>query len=172
MMPGRVWMEMSGGVDSSVSAAHMLAGGCDVTGITLFPLGEITKDAVRAHAASLGMCRHTVGQRRELGIASAEPLYVTGIDVTPNAVLVGGAQDLKVSRIEASGVCWYAERPTRDAEVRYRHSSPAVKATVPVEGTRLVAVRESTVSGVAPGQSMVCYDNGVVIGGGTIEEAS
>lgn len=188
----------------------------------LFPLGDLTKDAVRERARSLGfagvhtdesqdacfvgpggyaalvterrpdacvpgpvlnaagdvlgkhrgVCRYTVGQRRGLGIASDEPMYVTRIDASANAIVVGPADDLLVSRVVASDTVWREAGLEACVDVKCRYNSPPTPALVRRDGDILVAELERPIAGVAPGQSLVCYNSGVVVGGGTIEEAS
>lgn len=119
-----------------------------------------------------GVCRYTVGQRRGLGVASDEPLYVTRIDASANAVIVGPAGDLLVSRIVASDAIWCDTGADANVDVKCRYNSPMTAAFVRRDGDSLVAELERPIAAVAPGQSLVCYNNGVVVGGGTIKEAS
>lgn len=119
-----------------------------------------------------GLCRYTVGQRRGIGIASAEPLYVVGLDAARNAIIVGGLRDLEVTRVVASGVVWFAANIPLRAEVMVRYNAAPVSATVRRDGDTLIAVADEPLVGVAPGQALVCYNGEVVGGGGTIEEAT
>jgi len=139
-----------------------------------------------------GIAFYTIGQRRGLGIASAEPLYVVDIDPARNAVIVGRQRDLMAEGLIASELNWIPfdrlEQPIEvEAKIRYR--TPAVLATVtplaarPGEdrtrggdsigsGPGEVEVRFSTPQrAVTPGQSVVFYDGEVVVGGGIISKS-
>ena len=119
-----------------------------------------------------GICRYTVGQRRGIGVASAEPLYVLRMDAPLNAVIVGPQKRLAVSRIVASSVIWNRQDDSTRASVMVRYNASAIDATVTRDGAHLIAKTDAPILGVAPGQSLVCYNGDIVIGGGIIEEAS
>ncbi|PKQ20850.1 MAG: tRNA 2-thiouridine(34) synthase MnmA [Actinobacteria bacterium HGW-Actinobacteria-6] len=134
--------------------------------------GPIVDETGTVLGTHTGICRYTVGQRRGIGVASAEPLYVLRIDAAHNSVVVGPQQRLAVSRITASGVIWNHSEDSMRAGVMVRYNAGAIAATVVREGARLIAETDEPVLGVAPGQSIVCYNGDIVIGGGIIEEAS
>jgi tRNA-uridine 2-sulfurtransferase len=125
--------------------------------------------AVVGHHA--GIANYTVGQRKGLGVASAEPLYVLRVDAADRHVVVGPREALAVSRIEATDAVWNGGPVERvDAMVRYRMA--AVPATAHFDGERLVVEFELPVDGVAPGQAVVCYRGDLCLGGGTVTCAS
>ncbi|MEN6429525.1 MAG: tRNA 2-thiouridine(34) synthase MnmA [Coriobacteriales bacterium] len=132
------------------------------------PLITSTGETVGTHR---GICRYTVGQRRRIGIASSDPLYVIALDGAHNAVVVGDKTQLEVSRIRAIDPVWHAAPGVRTLFVKCRYNSPLVRAQVTYDGEALVAEVEEPLFGVAPGQSLVCYDADTVLGGGIIEEA-
>lgn len=119
-----------------------------------------------------GILAYTIGQRRGLGIAAAEPLYVTAIEPDQNAVVVGTKEQTYGTELLAGDLNWIAapalERPIRvKARVRYRH--PEAKATVSPRGGNSVYVKFSRPQlAITPGQTVVFYDGDTVIGGGTI----
>lgn len=118
-----------------------------------------------------GVGRYTIGQRRGLRIGgTGEPLFVTGLDVSANRVIVGRREDLLVSTVGAGDVVWHGS-PLMDigASVRYRMSPR--KATATIDGDTLVVSLDEPVEAVAPGQSVVCYEQDRVIGGGVIQWA-
>jgi tRNA-specific 2-thiouridylase len=112
-----------------------------------------------------GFWRFTPGQRRGLGIAAAEPLYVLGTRVSANAVVVGPRASLARTEVTARGRL-YAEVERVEAKLRYR--SPAVPARVEptVGGFRLEL--DEPAYGVAAGQAAVLYDGETVVGYGLI----
>ncbi len=189
---------------------------------TLFPLGELTKQEVRAHARRLGLkisdkgesqdiCfapdrdyarivrerrpegfqegpifdergsevgRHaglahfTVGQRRGLGVAMGKPYYVTALDTTRNAVLIGPEEALNSDYLEASDVRWLIEGPTEplqaSVQIRYTHAAASARIE-PAEPDRVRVHFDTAQRAITPGQAAVFYEDDVVLGGGVIE---
>ncbi|GAB4371791.1 MAG: tRNA 2-thiouridine(34) synthase MnmA [Deltaproteobacteria bacterium] len=122
-----------------------------------------------------GVLRYTIGQRKGLGIAAKEPLYVVAIDAERNEVVLGTENDTYSSGTTAGNASFVAGPPPAPefratARVRYRH--PGVGATVRVEGERLQVEFDSPQRSVTPGQALVLYDGGEVLGGGWIECAN
>src|SRR3990172_2433540 len=68
--------------------------------------GPILDRSGRQIGTHSGLARFTIGQRRGLGIAHGRPLYVAGIDLPRNAVIVGEEEDLLVGEITAREVNW------------------------------------------------------------------
>jgi tRNA-specific 2-thiouridylase len=120
-----------------------------------------------------GSAFFTIGQRRGLGIAAGEPLYVTVIG-EGNAVVVGPEPDLLSGGLEAEDVNWLVapeKLPEGEfgAEVQIRYRSAPAPATVEARPGRTIRVRfEEPQRAVAPGQSAVVYQGDRVLGGGTI----
>lgn len=120
-----------------------------------------------------GIHRFTIGQRRGLGVASAEPLYVRSIDADTGDVSVGPKHALAVTRVTLERCNWlrWSEPPRAfvcDAQVRYRQR--AQPATVHVDDNAVSIVFHEPQYGVAPGQAAVCYDGDEVVGGGWIAQ--
>jgi tRNA-specific 2-thiouridylase len=115
-----------------------------------------------------------VGQRRGLGIAAGEPLYVISTEPASQRVIVGRSDDLLRSRLVASQVNWVSwpglAAPAR-AEVKIRNRHLAAKATLhPATGPGRVEVHfDEPQRAVTPGQAAVFYDGDRVLGGGWIE---
>jgi tRNA-specific 2-thiouridylase len=120
-----------------------------------------------------GLPHYTVGQRRGLGIAHSQALYVLRIDVESNTLVAGTRDDLNRRELMAgrahfvSGRC--PEGPTRSTvKVRYR-ARDASATLYPQTAQRVKVAFDSPQSAVAPGQSAVFYDGDIVLGGGIIE---
>ena len=119
-----------------------------------------------------GILSYTIGQRRGLGIAAAEPLYVTAIDPEKNAVIVGTKDRTYGTELVVNNLNWIARpRPeypvTVKARVRYRH--PEAEASVtPMNEAQVLVKFASPQMAITPGQTIVFYDGDTVIGGGTI----
>ena len=121
-------------------------------------------------------CIHsvTVGQRRGLGIAAREPLYVIDIDEKTKQVVVGRKEELRCTGLIASAVNWIdlPDQIEFAAEVQIRYRAPAVPCWVrPSRNATCEVVFDETVQGVTPGQAAVFYRNDQVLGGGWIERA-
>ncbi len=137
--------------------------------------GEIVDLAGRALGEHRGAIHYTVGQRRGLGVAAGEPLYVVRVDAARNRVVVGSERDLHVEAMEVREVNWVSCDPPSgalEAEVKVRYRSRPAPAVVTPAGPGRVGVRfREPQRAVAPGQSAVFYRGEVVLGGGIIEPA-
>jgi tRNA-specific 2-thiouridylase len=120
-----------------------------------------------------GVHHFTVGQRRGLGIAAREPLYVISTDPETQRVVVGGNDDLLRGRFIARRVNWISiegvTAPVR-AQVKIRNKHAAAPATVQAtaDPTCVEVVFEDAQRAVTPGQGAVFYDGDLVLGGGWI----
>jgi tRNA-uridine 2-sulfurtransferase len=120
-----------------------------------------------------GVHRFTVGQRKGLGIAAAEPMYVLELRPADQTIVVGPRPDLERADLMASGVNWIAGTPPSGslrvaAQIRHRHQ-PAPATVNAVEDGRASVQFDSAVMAVTPGQAVVFYDGEVVLGGGWID---
>ena len=113
----------------------------------------------------------TVGQRRGIGVAAAEPLYVTGTDATANTVTVGPRRELGTERVELRDAVLHRDGSRVD-RVRLRYRSRAVGATVGAPAGRHASMRidlTEPFEGVTPGQAAVLMSGDTVVGHGTIK---
>ncbi|MEE8517333.1 MAG: tRNA 2-thiouridine(34) synthase MnmA [Alphaproteobacteria bacterium] len=143
----------------------------------LRPGAEKPGDIVHVDGTVLGRHRgiihYTVGQRRGLGIASPEPLYVVGIEPGAARLKVGPREALARHRIHVSGVNWlgdgdFAGREL-DATVKLRSTQDPVPARIrggADGGAEVELIRPEY--GVSPGQACVFYDGTRLLGGGWI----
>jgi len=127
--------------------------------------GEIVDEQGRQLGRHGGFWRFTTGQRRGLGVSSAEPLYVLRTDPGANTVVVGPRESLAVETISARGRLYV--RVNR-AEVKWRYRSPSVPAAVEETEHGFRLALEAPAYGVAAGQTAVLYDDGVVVGAGLL----
>ena len=120
-----------------------------------------------------GIIHYTIGQRRGLGIAAEAPLYVCGIDVLNNEVVLGRNEALFSTELDASGCNWISgnvpDAPLRvTARIRYRQ--PEQPCTVMATGPATVHVSFAAPQrAITRGQAVVFYDGDTVLGGGTID---
>lgn len=122
-----------------------------------------------------GLANYTIGQRKGLGIAAAEPCYVLGKDPASNSLIVGYADELGGRELVTERVNWLAgAAPPQafDAEVKIRYSAKKASARVtPLpDGCARIDFVEP-VRDITPGQAAVIYADGEVLGGGLIASA-
>jgi tRNA-specific 2-thiouridylase len=134
--------------------------------------GEIVNAEGRVLATHDGIAGFTVGQRRGLGIATGEKLYVIGLDAKNARVVVGDEADLYRESCTLTRVRWIPfERPSgpQPATVRIRSTHAGARAVITDrgDGTAVVAFDEPQ-RAVTPGQAAVFYDGDLVLGGGWI----
>lgn len=135
--------------------------------------GEIVDRAGKILGKHTGIHHYTIGQRKGLGIAAPEPLYVMALDPVMNRVVVGSRDEATQPDCTAGRTNWIAiPEPTAPihAEVQVRYRSKPVPATVvPLGEGRIKLGFDEPQFGITPGQAAVLYDGEVVLGGGIIE---
>jgi tRNA-specific 2-thiouridylase len=117
-----------------------------------------------------GFALYTLGQRARLGGWSGDTLYVLGVDVRKNRVVVGGKADLLAPGLVADRVNLLVDNlPQRAiAKIRYAHRGAACR--VAFDGDLLRVVFDDPQEAITSGQYVVLYDDGIVLGGGVIRE--
>jgi tRNA-specific 2-thiouridylase len=147
------------------------------------PPGDIVDREGRVLGRHRGLPYYTVGQRRGLGVGAsagdgseARPLYVLALDAERNQVVVGPNEGLFAEALVASGFRAYFEgsgAPLRAlAKVRQNHRPTPCSFSPSPDGSCRVDFDEPQ-RAIAPGQSVVIYDDeGFVLGGGIIERAA
>jgi tRNA-specific 2-thiouridylase len=134
--------------------------------------GELVTTSGQVLGTHSGVQHFTVGQRRGLGIASSQPLYVLQIDADAKRVTVGEEKDLWRDSLEARDVNWISwsdlhEPIEATVKIRYRHD-PA-PARIEPAGPASVRVRFfAPQRAITPGQSAVFYRGDEVLAGGWI----
>jgi tRNA-uridine 2-sulfurtransferase len=194
---------------------------------TLFPLGALTKEETRRHAAKMnlsvedkaesqdicfvpdgdygsflqqafpekmgavqpghlldesgnilgnhrGIPYYTIGQRKGLGIALGEARFVSSIDPRTNAITVTAGESLFHHKLKADQVNWLTLIPAQPfrATARIRYHDPGESCQViPLTENSITVEFDHPRRAITPGQSVVIYDNDVVLGGGIIGES-
>ena len=120
----------------------------------------------------LGAVRYTLGQRKGLGLAMGEPVYVCHKDMERNTVTVGPNEALYRTSLLAEDWNWFPfpelTQPLRvSAKARY-NQSPQPATVYPEENGAARVVFDSPQRALTPGQAVVLYDGDLVVGGGTI----
>ena len=145
--------------------------------------GDIVHIDGRVVGRHAGIIHYTVGQRRGIGVAAGEPLYVIHLDRAGRRVIVGPRAALETRRLHLRAVNWLGDVPLERARVRRsRRSRPrpldaaaAAGASVRTTPAEIFVDLADGEAGVAPGQACVFYDSAEpgarVLGGGWIDRA-
>ncbi len=142
----------------------------DLLGLEEAP-GDIIDTTGRVLGSHRGFWHYTVGQRKGLGVAYREPLYVIRLEPDGNRVVVGTRNDQMTRICRADSLVFPAGRPVvgMNCQGRIRSAQPLRDLTVTALDDDGIEVEfREPVHGIAPGQSLVLYDRDVVIGGGFI----
>jgi len=139
-------------------------------GMTAQP-GEIVDVDGRTVGSHDGHWRYTVGQRKGLGIAATEPMYVVSTDAAANRVVVGTRADLAARVIQIDDLVVHST-PDRTLDVRIRHHGRPLRGRIVMTGADSgEVVLEDVAEAVAPGQTAALYDEGRLVAAGRITRA-
>lgn len=141
-----------------------------------YPAGDFLNlegAAVGRHRGAVG---YTLGQRKGLGLAMGEPVYVCGKDMEKNTVTVGPDSALYSHGLRANDWNWFPfpalTEPLRvKAKTRYRQIEQPATVFPEAEGYARVEF-EQPQRAITPGQAVVLYDGDLVVGGGTITDVT
>jgi tRNA-specific 2-thiouridylase len=138
--------------------------------------GDIVDKAGRVLGHHRGIARFTVGQRKGLGVAASEPLYVLRLDPQQRRVVVGPRAALAETRLSLGEVNWLGPpaEPGMAVAAKLRSTQVPVGARF-YPGDRkedAVLVLDAPAGAVAPGQAAVLYDGERLLGGGWIRRAA
>lgn len=119
-----------------------------------------------------GIPKYTVGQRRGLKISMGEHMYVTKMNLKDNTIILGNKNSIYTKEIIADNLNFISidnlTSPIK-AYVKVRYRSPLIFSLIePLENKRVKITFDEKQKLCAPGQSVVFYDNNIVIGGGII----
>lgn len=120
-----------------------------------------------------GISHYTVGQRKGLGVAYSEPLYVTKIDAFKNIVYVGVKSDTFKKSLILERLNWIrgtAPKTPFRAGAKIRYGAKEAPALIRPIKEKVRVDFDKPVSSPTPGQAVVFYDKDVVLGGGWIKE--
>ncbi len=136
--------------------------------------GPIVNEEGKTVGHHKGIIYYTVGQRHGLGISHKHPYYVTHIDATANMIHVGERKEVFKRQLIASDLNFIPFNTLeRSLEVtaKVRYFSPLSAATIePLDKGRVRVIFEKPQWAITPGQSIVFYQDDLVIGGGIIEK--
>ena len=140
-----------------------------------FKSGNIVDVDGRILGQHEGIINYTIGQRKGLGIASKNPLYVIKINAKNNSVIVGEEKYLFNKRFKIKDLNWLGDKAISEegvmVEVKLRSTAKLEKAIIKITGQdqALVIMQEPT-RAITKGQACVIYDEDRVLGGGWIYE--
>lgn len=136
--------------------------------------GEVIDAGGNVLGEHRGLAHHTVGQRRGLGIAAREPLFVIRLEPAQNRVVVGTraeatARELTADRVSLISADWPQGPFEAEAMVRYRGALAPATVSLGPAGSGLAHVSFTDNGPISsPGQALVLYRGDEVLGGGTI----
>ena len=132
--------------------------------------GDIVDASGKVLGSHNGVANYTIGQRKGLGIAAPQPLYVTRLDVANRQVVVDMGENLFSTTLTAHDAHWIY-KPTLPAtlQAKIRYGSRTAACTVAEEENFLRVTFAEPQRAVTPGQSIVFYDGDEVLGGAIID---
>lgn len=120
-----------------------------------------------------GLWNYTPGQRRGLGIAYPEPLYVIRLDSRRNTVVAGTKSEIATTSFVVNNLNWIAVKKPEtsfDAQTKVRSSQNEYDSTIEIiSDGEVKVILKDTGAAISPGQSAVFYSDDIVIGGGVID---
>lgn len=134
--------------------------------------GPILNTAGEKIGQHKGLPFYTVGQRRGLGIAAPEALYVLRLDMERNALVVGPATELGQQILTAEEVSYVNGQPPGEpirVQAKIRYKARFADATwIPLSGKRARVEFDLPLRDITPGQAVVAYQDDTMLGGGII----
>ncbi len=121
-----------------------------------------------------GIIHYTIGQRKGLGLSMGHPVFVVDIIPETNEVVIGNNEDTFSKEIIAENVNFMSVEKPEDGmrvtgKIRYAHKGAPCRIYMPDE-SHIRAVFDEPVRAATKGQAVVFYENGYIVGGGTISE--
>jgi tRNA-specific 2-thiouridylase len=136
--------------------------------------GQILNTSGQVLGQHQGLAFYTIGQRKGLGLAAPEPLYVLNLDNQNNSLIVGTLDELGQTDLTAGQVTYVSGYPPAGplqimAKIRYK--AREVEATLtPLPEARARITFELPLRDITPGQSVVFIEGSQILGGGIIEK--
>ena len=116
-----------------------------------------------------GIIYYTIGQRKGLGLSYHHPLYVVKIDVPNNKVILGKEEDLYSKKVYITDTNILVDNLPYKAQAKIRYKSNPISCTYEIiDDNNMIVIFDEPVKSVTPGQSLVLYDNDILLGGGII----
>jgi len=156
--------------DNKLSDPFNATGGvCNYTGLTP---GNFVNSAGEVLGRHKGYIHYTVGQRKGLGIAMGQPMFVKEIRPETNEVVLGYADEVFSDRLTAKNVNFMAIEGLDgelEVEAKIRYSHKGAKCVIrQTKKDEISCIFEEPQRAITPGQAVVFYQGDLCIGGGTI----
>lgn len=137
-----------------------------------YPEGEFVNTSGEVLGKHRGLINYTIGQRKGLGLALPEPMYVKEKDMENNRIILAKDSELYSSSMEVENLNWIAfdsldEELECTVKVRYSQEDHPAKV-IPLSEDSVRVEFDEPERAITPGQAAVFYDDEMVIGGGTI----
>ena len=137
-----------------------------------YPKGDFVTTDGEILGKHNGIIRYTIGQRKGLGIAYKEPLYVCAKDIEKNTVTLGNAESLLTKEVIARDINLISissiDAPMKlKAKTRYNMKEQPCTA-IQLDDNTLKVTFDEPQRAITAGQALVLYDGDTVLGGGTI----
>lgn len=136
-----------------------------------YPPGDFVDINGKPIGKHQGIIRYTNGQRKGLGVAFGQPMYVAGKNIEKNTVTLCTNEELFSKELKAVDFNWIIPNPQNEikcsARVRYNMREKPVTAYINDDNSVNVVFDEPQ-RAITRGQAVVLYDGDIVLGGGTI----
>lgn len=119
-----------------------------------------------------GIWNYTIGQRKGIGISAPEPMYVLQLKKDTNEVVIGPADKTFKKALNAINLNWISTEPPKKefhATAKIRSTQEPTGVTIKPEGDNVKVIFDDMQKSIAIGQSVVFYDDDIVLGGGIID---
>lgn len=147
----------------------------DILGVDDMP-GDIVMTDGKVLGKHNGFWNYTIGQRKGLGVAYTEPLYVIRLNKKDNTVVVGTKEEVLQSSFFVDDLTWMAIpelKEEMDVMVKIRSANKASLAVIqPINSDSVKVIFHEPKDAITPGQSAVFYLDDAVIGGGVIKSVT
>lgn len=137
--------------------------------------GNIVDKSGKVLGTHEGIWNYTIGQRKGLGIAHTSPLYVVDLNKDSNEVVVAEADDTFNGSLVAVELNWVSvEGITEEtkATAKVRSAQSPVEVTLKPQGESVLVEFEDMQKALTKGQSVVFYQDDILLGGGIIDEVN
>lgn len=132
--------------------------------------GPIVDAGGRLLGTHRGIPYYTIGQRAGLGITAPKPLYVTRMAPDSNTIVVGEKEDLMACGLVCSDVNILVDEMPGLVTAKIRYTKKEARARIMADDTNsLTVIFDEPQEAITPGQTVVFYDNDIVLGGGMIQ---
>lgn len=132
--------------------------------------GDIVDVGGSIRGTHKGIFHYTVGQRKGLGIGNKYPFYVLSKDMDKNRVCIGPKEDLQAAGLIAGAFNLLVDNLPLEAFAKIRYAHRETKCGIFCRDNWVKIIFKEKQEAITPGQSVVLYDNDIVLGGGVIEE--